>query len=212
MFSSFMIIVAQYSFKNGKDFIEKNHPNELAEVKEIIANVDCTILKTKISKEKTMNGRELYAPKKMNPAFKVEFKKRGWSVTSKNRILTKTMVPEIQTQHSGYREMDAIKNKLGAEVQLGKYAFMVYNVSAKMTIFAKNKKIDAGIEIVPMHSLAREMSSGVSHFEQMKTDLEMRGESNIDIPVLILGIDVFARPKTTKTSVDKPLGKFGDNH
>jgi hypothetical protein len=34
------------------------------------------------------------------------------------------------------------------------------------------------------------MSSGVSYFEQFVWDLERRGVSNIDIPVLILGITV----------------------
>lgn len=33
------------------------------------------------------------------------------------------------------------------------------------------------------------MSTGVSYFEQIVWDLEKRGVSNIDIPVLILGID-----------------------
>ena len=33
------------------------------------------------------------------------------------------------------------------------------------------------------------MSTGVSFFEQFVWDLEKRGVSNIDIPVLILGID-----------------------
>jgi hypothetical protein len=31
--------------------------------------------------------------------------------------------------------MDFVKEHLGVEVQFGKYAFMVYNVCAKMTIF-----------------------------------------------------------------------------
>jgi hypothetical protein len=38
--------------------------------------------------------------------------------------------------------------------------------------------------------LADEMSSGVSYFEQFVWDLDKRGISNIDIPVLIIGIDV----------------------
>ena len=91
--------------------------------------------------------------------------------------------------------MDMVKNKVGVEVQFGKYAFMVYNVSAKMTIFAKQGLIDSGVEIVAMREMTKEMSTGVSYFEQMKTDLEMRGIADIDIPVLILGIDVTKRPK-----------------
>lgn len=57
-----------------------------------------------------------------------------------------------------------------------------------MTIFKKLNVIDAGIEIVPVKDLADEMSTGVSYFEQFVWDLEKRGTSNIDIPVLILGI------------------------
>ncbi|MDO5565338.1 MAG: BglII/BstYI family type II restriction endonuclease [Planctomycetia bacterium] len=67
---------------------------------------------------------------------------------------------------------------------------MVYNVCAKMTIFRNLKVIDAGIEVVPVKQFAEEMSSGVSYFEQFTWDLEKRGVSNIDVPVLILGIDV----------------------
>ena len=65
--------------------------------------------------------------------------------------------------------MDFVKQKLGIEVQFGKYSFMV---------------------IVPLKALADEMSSGVSYFEQFVWDLENRGVSNIDVPVLIIGIDV----------------------
>jgi hypothetical protein len=85
--------------------------------------------------------------------------------------------------------MDFIKGKLGVEVQFGKYAFMVYNVSAKMTIFHNLGFVDAGVEIVPVKAFASEMSSGVSYFEQFVWDLDNRGVSNIDIPVLVLGVD-----------------------
>ena len=76
------------------------------------------------------------------------------------------------------------------EVQFGKYAFMVYNVCAKMTIFKNKGIIDTGVEIVPVKKLADQMSFGVSYFEQFAWDLNNRGVSNIDTPVYILGIDV----------------------
>jgi hypothetical protein len=85
--------------------------------------------------------------------------------------------------------MDFVKEKLGVEVQFGKYAFMVYNVAAKMTIFKNLSYIDTGIEIVPIKAFADKMSTGVSYFEQFVWDLEKRGVSNIDIPVLIIGVD-----------------------
>jgi len=89
--------------------------------------------------------------------------------------------------------MDFVKEKLGVEVQFGKYSFMVYNVCAKMTIFRNLKIIDTGVEIVPVKAFTRKdgrraMSTGVSYFEQFCWDLEHRGVSDIDIPVLILGV------------------------
>ena len=86
--------------------------------------------------------------------------------------------------------MDFVKEKLGVEVQFGRYAFMVYNVCAKMTIFRNLGIIDTGIEIVPVKQFADQMSTGVSYFEQIVWDLLARGTADIDVPVLILGIDV----------------------
>ncbi len=61
-----------------------------------------------------------------------------------------------------------------------------------MTIFHNLGFIDAGVEIVPVKAFANEMSSGVSYFEQFVWDLENRGVSDIDIPVMIIGVDTSA--------------------
>ena len=183
-----MEIIATYSFKNGEQIIQENFPDQLSEVKEIIASVDASKLRTKRSEESTMEGKMLYAPTRLNEEYKKEFVKRCWTAAVKIRY--EVDLPESAHVHSGTREMDFIKNGLGVEVQFGKYAFMAYDVFAKMPIFAKKGLIVAGIEIIPMYSFAREMSTGVSHFEMFKGDLDMRGESSIDIPVLIIGVDV----------------------
>ena len=48
------------------------------------------------------------------------------------------------------------------------------------------------------------MSTGVSYFEQIVWDLEHRGISDIDIPVLIIGIDTDGvRPKDLKIAESK---------
>jgi hypothetical protein len=144
-------------------------------------------------KEKTMFNRILYNPKSLNKAFKEEFAKYGWTnqrvkCEYSEKYYTNTYEPKKQTR-GAFRDMDFIKDSLGIEVQFGKYAFMVYNVCAKMTIFNKLGFIKAGIEIVPIKQLDSEMSTGVSYFEQFIWDLEQRGIADIDIPVLILGID-----------------------
>ena len=58
-----------------------------------------------------------------------------------------------------------------------------------MTIFHNLKYINMGVEIVPIKQFANNMSTGVSYFEQFVWDLIKRGVSNIDIPVLIFGIN-----------------------
>jgi len=187
-----MIIAGMYSFNSGKEVIEMKYPSELNEIKDIIHNIDSKGYRTKISEEKTMKGRKLYNPKELNKAFTQEFAKRKWKkhrvqCTYSANYYTQGFNPK-DTPKNAFREIDFVKNRLGVEVQFGKYAFMVYNVCAKMTIFHNLNVIDAGIEIVPVKSFADEMSTGVSYFEQFVWDLETRKVSNIDIPVLVLGI------------------------
>ncbi|MBI1764838.1 MAG: restriction endonuclease [Acidobacteria bacterium] len=188
-----MKVAGTYSFKNGEKVIAKRYPRLLDEVLAVIKQVHAPHHKSKVSKEKTMPGRALFSPRSLNKSFKAEFAKFAWSPVRvpcqyseqhysadyENRLVSR----------GAFREMDFVKEKLGVEVQFGKYAFMVYNVCAKMTIFHNLGHINLGIEIVPVKAFAEEMSTGVSYFEQFIWDLEHRGVSDIDIPVLILGID-----------------------
>jgi len=189
-----MIIAGRYSFNNGLSVLKKEHPTLLKEIEEIIGEVDAQFYKTKKSREKTMRGRLLYSPVKLNNAFKEQFSKRGWE---SKRIACNYPKEFYERAYcakpssvGAFREIDFLKERVGVEVQFGKYAFMVYNVCAKMTIFHNFGFIDTGIEIVPVKNFADKMSTGVSYFEQIVWDLEKRGVSNIDIPVLVLGIDM----------------------
>lgn len=185
---------ALYSFNGGKEAVTERYPHLLVEVNEVIKVIDASLYRDKLSEEGgKREGKMLYNPTALNAAFKREFKQRGWARKRvKCDYSDEHYAEDYKVRHKwrgAFREMDFVKDKLGIEVQLGKYSFMVYNVSAKMTIFSNLGVIDAGIEIVPVKSLAKEMSSGVSYFEQFEWDLRKRGVSNIDIPVLILGID-----------------------
>ncbi len=188
-----MIIAAEYSFNNGRDVIHDRWPQLVKELEEIIASVDESQHKTKECEEKTMRGKILFSPLAMNKTFTGAFEAKSWH---KKRIPSEYPTQFYREGYTpkplrrgAFREMDFLKERLGVEIQFGKYAFMVYNVCTKMTIFHNLGFIDAGIEIVPVKSFADEMSSGVSYFEQFVWDLEARGVSNIDIPVLILGVD-----------------------
>lgn len=188
-----MRIVASYSFNGGQAVIESKYSRSFRELKSVVKSVEADVHKTKASKEKTMPGKVLYSPRSLNTAFKSAFEAVGWQKQKVHcdyptQFYAKGYTPSHNAKNA-FREMDFLKNRLGVEVQFGKYAFMVYNVCAKMTIFRKLGYIDTGIEIVPVKSFADQMSTGVSYFEQFVWDLEARGVSNIDIPVLILGID-----------------------
>lgn len=187
-----MIIAGIYSFNHGEDIITSRYSAELDEVRQIIAAVGSTECKTKTSREKTMPGRTLYSPRALNRAFTTEFGLRGWQKYKvecdySTEYYVSGFAPNSSSK-GAFREMDFVKNRVGVEVQFGKYAFMVYNVCAKMTIFHKMGVIDVGIEIVPIKLFAEEMSTGVSYFEQFVWDLEHRGVADIDIPVLVLGV------------------------
>lgn len=191
-----MKIVARYDFNGGKESVMSRYAHEFSEIEQTIHSIDATLFKTKISEEKTMPGRILFSPSEINKEFRRLLAPMGWKNhrESCDYSYGEFLDGYVPAKSSGkpFRDMDFIKPglKLGVEVQFGKYAFMVYNVCAKMTIFHNMGLIDTGIEIVPVKNFADEMSTGVSYFEQFAWDLEQRGISNIDIPVLILGVDV----------------------
>lgn len=188
-----MVIAGIYSFNSGVAVVQDKYPSLLSEIRSCISAIDSSLCKTKISKEKTMPGALLYSPEELNKQFKSILYPQGWQpIRVKCDYPVDYYEPHYDPKRLGrgaFREMDFVKHKLGVEVQFGKYSFMVYNVAAKMTIFRNLAHIDTGIEIVPIKALADEMSSGVSYFEQFVWDLEARGVSDIDIPVMIIGID-----------------------
>ncbi len=214
-----MRIAGIYSFNNGKEAVKELHREELTEVLQVIETVDAEGCKTKVSREKTMRDRVLYSPPCLNKAFKSEFSSRGWEnykVTaeySTNYYVPDYVPPDKSGRESApFRDMDFVKDRPGVEVQFGKYSFMVYNVCAKMTIFAKMGVIDCGVEIVPVKALVDKMSTGVSYFEQFVWDLEHRGVADIDIPVLIIGIDTDGvRPKEFKIAEARQPYLFFDS-
>ena len=187
-----MIIAAKFAFGGG-EIIEDKFPDLVKDIYSIVSEVDAEACKTKKSDEITMLGKVLFAPRALNSEFKAGFTKRGWSSQRvqcdyPTRYYSFGYTPKPM-RRGAFREMDFIKDGVGVEVQFGKYAFMVYNVCAKMTIFHNFGYIDYGLEIVPVKALADEMSTGVSYFEQFVWDLEKRGVSDIDVPVLIYGLD-----------------------
>ncbi len=182
-----MIIAGRYSFNGGEEYIQAHYPHLLKEVEEIILQIDaesCRLKKPEgreANKLKRIGTTHFYSPPHLNALFDFHFYKREWD-----------MKPRIRTHdpnRNGYREMDCLKEKLGVEVQIGKYAFLTYDIVAKMVIFRNLGVIDCGIEICPMNSMLPHLSSGIGSFEQVVWDLKVRGVMDQDVPVLLLGFE-----------------------
>ena len=173
-----MIIKDIYSHKDGLEYIEKNHPKELDDVYKAVKKININKALSKKSLEKTKNSL-LFSPIEMNNQLKNYLSKKKW--------LPKSIKFDDQT--NAFREIDGLKNKVGLEIQFGKYAFMAYDIFSKMPIFKNRSLIDCGIELVLSHPMIKHMSTGVSSFRQIKLDIEARGEADLDIPTLILGFE-----------------------
>src|SRR3989338_363362 len=190
-----MKVINTYSFKGGEKFLKERHPKELAEVLKAIADLDATTCLTKESAEKTMKGELLFSPRDMNHNLKTTLHKRSWTAKADGK---KKAYAEPRHAFGGgrFREMDGMKNKVGLEIQFGKYAFMGYDIFSKMIIFKNLGYIECGIEVVPAEELVKQMSTGVSSFDQLLVDFNNRGESDIDIPVFVIGIGLTEQEKT----------------
>jgi hypothetical protein len=181
-----MDITGIYSHKGGFDYIESKHKPELNEIYEAVNSITISASLTKLSSEKTKK-QLLFSPISLNNQIKNFLHPLGWTGKSDGKKGFKE--PRIKYEGSQFREMDGIKNKVGLEVQFGKYAFMGYDIFLKMPVFAKRGLIDCGIELVVMPSMISNMSTGVSSFSQIVADMKARGVADIDIPTLVLGFE-----------------------
>lgn len=183
-----------YSHKGGEQFIKSNFPNELNEIYAAIQSINAASVLTKISEEKTKPSL-LFSPVDLNEGLKTYLSKLGWTEPAPDSKKG-FKEPRISMGSGGeFREMDGIKNKVGLEIQFGKYAFMGYDIFSKMPIFHKRGLIVCGIEVVVMASMIPNMSTGISSFGQIVADMRERGEADLDIPTLVIGIECTIRER-----------------
>ena len=201
-----MRIVETYSHLNGLEYLLVHKPELWQEIQDIVGAVDATQYKIKISKEKTMKGKKLYAPIEMNKAMEIEFENRGWSesrtsywVTKDEKLIRRTMSMPAQEQKKeieeagqtpifSYNQTDFVKDRVAVEVQFGKYAFVAFDLFVKHMAFFVGDVIDLGIEILPMKELQSEMSSGPGYYEGELYNLIRQGRGIPAVPLVVVGI------------------------
>jgi hypothetical protein len=180
-----MKIIYEYSHLGGSEILHVHYPEVEQEILDVLGIVKGH--RTKISEEKTKMGRELYSPTDMNAQFSQAFNERGFSELRDTYTIK---LPHSTIEIAGsFKQIDFVKGKVLVEVQFGKYAFMFYDM-AKFQYFFNENKADIGIEIVPCHSLHKQMSSGVSYGEQLVYDIERLKRHFPAVPVKVVLIDV----------------------
>lgn len=203
-----MRIAQVYSHLNGEEFLIVHKPALWDEIQSAVQNVNAEMAFEKISKEKTMRGRILYSPMQLNRLFKNEFSEKGWCemrtayfvnedlATTRDTVdVRNVQVQKEEIEKRGfhafrtYNQVDFVKERVAVEVQFGKYFSVQYDLHVKHTFFYGRGDIDVGVEILPMHSLMSQMSSGPAWYENELTNIVREGRSNPSVPIVLIGVE-----------------------
>ena len=202
-----MKIGGQYSHLNGEEYLLVHHKKEYEELLFVINAVDASTHKTKVSKEKNMMGEMKYNPKTLNKDFQNRLEALNWNESRRNFYVSdkyeivRHIEPLTYKEQKDYlnsighplmtsfNQTDFIKNKIGLEVQFGKYFSVTYDLFVKHLSFYSGGMINVGIEIVPMKSMQKEMSSGPPWYEKEIHNVMRHGRTNPPVPLLIIGIE-----------------------
>lgn len=203
-----MKIAKTYSHICGEEYLIVHKPELYQELKDVISSLDASQHKTKISKEKTLLGKELYNPKSLNKAFSKAFNSLGWAekrysyhITLDRELMQLSLGMPLKKQKEfleekegatpirSYKQTDFVKGKVAVEVQFGKYAFVAFDLFVKHMLFYSGGIIDIGVEILPMKSMQAQMSSGIAYFEGEVYNVMRQGRSSPPVPLLIIGIE-----------------------
>lgn len=202
-----MRIVELYSHLNGWEYLLVRKPHIVKEIEKVIKGVDAEACRTKISKEERKKKLgTLYSPIDLNREFRHRLNDLSWLedrvsywVTEDVDLIAKTMaLPAAEQKNEilaagknpigSYNQTDFSKDRVHVEVQFGKYSFVAYDLFVKHMAFFVSRKIDAGIEILPMKELQTRMSSGVPYYESALYDLLRQGRSTPAVPLALIGI------------------------
>lgn len=202
-----MKIVDVYSHLNGKEHILVHKRRIWKEIEDVIKGLDAHACRTKVSKEKRKAAKGLlYSPIALNAAFRHALDARGWRedrvsywVTSDSELILQTLAMKPEDQRAtiqaagkipigSYNQTDFVKDRIHLEVQFGKYSFVAYDLFVKHMAFFVGRKIDVGIEVLPMKILQDVMSSGIAYYESELYNLLRQGRSTPAVPLVLIGI------------------------
>lgn len=175
-------VVDSYSHMFGEQVLDQLHPVLKAEVIEILTTTPIAA-PTKVSREKTRQGKIVWSGKDFNDPLGQEFRRRGWE-------RRKVFFPD---QARYFIDVDYCKAAVAVEVQFGKYAFVQHDFSKFRYLFQERddrNRIDVGVEVVPASALQRKMYTGPANFESVVASLRAHARNDPAVPVWLLSIDI----------------------
>lgn len=202
-----MNIAKKYSHLNGEEWLLVHEKATYQEILDTVACIDADTCRTKISKEKNRRGMALYSPVDINAEFAERFSALGWKSTRYSYYVAHSfdqleamaqMTLEEQRHYLedqgteaiySYNQTDHVKNQIAIEVQFGKYAFVAYDLFVKHVAFYTGRVINVGIEILPVKSMQKNMSSGIAYYEGELHNILRHGRTNPPVPLVILGLE-----------------------
>jgi hypothetical protein len=201
-------IEALYSINGWDELVEKLDPGVIAFLCGAVSSMDFAACNSKESKERTMQGRLLISPKKMNSHIGDHFHERGYSryrITTFNSAspsLQESLrgLPEHEQRrlcslsnvpvYEGFKEADFYAYDNLFEIQFGKYPFVLSDKLKAIELIQSGIAKTAAI-ILPMKSLQDRMSSGPAYYEGALSDMIRRDmHKSIQVPIALIGIGV----------------------
>ena len=197
----------KYSHLNGEEYLLVHKKDLYDEIMQVIASIDASGFRTKVSQEERKMGDLLYNPGELNKEFARRFKALGWETVRRSyhvsdeysvvkvidslpykeqrEYLESIGAPLIRS----FNETDFVKERVAVEVQFGKYFAVTYDLFVKHMSFYSSDIIDVGVEIVPSKAMQQHMSSGPPFFEKEVHNVLRHGRSSPAVPVLMIGIE-----------------------
>jgi len=203
-----MRIAQKYSHLGGLEFMLVRKPYLWQEIQCAIQSVDARLAFDKVSSEKTMAGKILYSPAKLNGLFKTAFNSLEWyefrydyftcEDPQTMRDITGIQDNDEQrriiqergfTAYRTYNQVDFVKDRAAVEVQFGKYFSVQYDLHVKHAFFHWRGDIDVGVEIIPTHKMMSQMSTGVPWYESELANIVRETNYTLPVPVILIGTE-----------------------
>lgn len=202
-----MKIAHKYSHLNGEEYLIVHRKKFYKEICAVIESIKLEDFRTKISKEKTKQGKTLYSPVALNKEFERQFRLHNWKesrysyhVTTDYNLMQELVPLSFAEQKeylkkksitplTSFKQTDFVKEQIAVEVQFGKYAFVAFDLFVKHLLFYSGGIINIGVEILPTKKMQVHMSSGVAYYEGEVYNVMRHGRSNPAVPLLILGVE-----------------------